>query len=66
MTEIGVKPVEVDCPYCGETLELMIYCSVADQDYVEDCQVCCRPMNIHVEVGDDGEPVVEASQEDDA
>jgi len=66
MAEIGVKPVEVDCPYCGETLELMVDCSVAEQDYVEDCQVCCRPMNVHVEVDDEGEPTVEASHEDDA
>lgn len=39
---------EISCPYCGETLTLMIDYSAGDQAYVEDCHVCCRPILIEV------------------
>ncbi|HAY46549.1 MAG TPA: CPXCG motif-containing cysteine-rich protein [Gammaproteobacteria bacterium] len=32
------------CPYCGESLSLLVDISTGDQSYVEDCQVCCRPI----------------------
>jgi len=57
--------VTVSCPYCGEPLELLIDCSAGSQQYVEDCQVCCRPMNVFVSIGRDGEPAVDARHEDD-
>ena len=44
----------VDCPYCGETIELVVDTSVDHQEYVEDCSVCCRPIQIRVSVDDDG------------
>ncbi len=66
MAGLEEKPVEIDCPYCGETIELLIDCSVEEQAYVEDCQVCCRPMKVHVEVDADGAPTVEVSSEDAA
>ena len=41
--------VGVDCPWCGEAVELLIDPSGGDsQDYVEDCEVCCRPWHISV------------------
>ena len=57
--------VEIDCPYCGERIELLIDCSAGSQEYVEDCHVCCRPMEIRVRVGAQGLPAVEARREDD-
>ena len=36
----------VSCPYCGETIELLIDDSVPEQEYIEDCSVCCRPILI--------------------
>lgn len=44
----------VDCPYCGEQIEIEIDTSVPEQQYIEDCQVCCRPMVIAVRVEADG------------
>jgi len=35
--------VSVQCPYCGEDIDLLVDCSVESQHYVEDCLVCCRP-----------------------
>ncbi len=39
---------DISCPYCGEVIQIMVDCSIGEQDYIEDCQVCCRPINIHV------------------
>jgi transcription elongation factor Elf1 len=38
------------CPWCGERISMILDLSVEDQSYVEDCEVCCRPIQIHVEV----------------
>ncbi len=43
----------IDCPYCGETIQVVIDCSISEQEYIEDCQVCCRPINIFVSIEDD-------------
>jgi hypothetical protein len=37
---------EVMCPSCGETIELWLDLSVDSQTYIEDCSVCCRPMQV--------------------
>lgn len=33
-----------DCPYCGEPAEVVLDLSGGDQQYIEDCPVCCRPI----------------------
>lgn len=38
------------CPYCGETVSMLLDLSVNGQVYVEDCEVCCRPIEIHYSV----------------
>ena len=45
---------EVACPCCGETITLLLDLSVEEQSYIEDCSVCCQPMNVSYRV-DDGE-----------
>lgn len=32
------------CPYCGESVEAQLDLSAGDQQYIEDCPVCCRPI----------------------
>ncbi|WP_313133196.1 CPXCG motif-containing cysteine-rich protein, partial [Stutzerimonas nitrititolerans] len=32
------------CPYCGEVVEALLDLSGGDQQYTEDCSVCCRPV----------------------
>ena len=42
------------CPYCAEPITLYVDTSGGDQQYIEDCEVCCRPINISLQVdGDD-------------
>lgn len=56
--------VVVQCPYCGETIELLVEDSAELQEYVEDCQVCCRPIAVRVVV-EDGELQVHVRAEND-
>lgn len=36
----------VSCPYCGESIELTVDTQEANQEYIEDCHVCCQPIVI--------------------
>ena len=42
----------IDCPYCGEPVTILVDISAGSQAYVEDCEVCCQPMNLEVVVDD--------------
>jgi hypothetical protein len=42
------------CPYCGEAFETVIDLSCGSTSYIEDCQVCCRPIEFRLEVDDAG------------
>ena len=44
----------IECPYCGERFEATVDTSGGDQEYIEDCQVCCRPITFSVSYGFDG------------
>lgn len=53
---IAMNPLEtydLDCPWCGEPLEILIDLSAGDQRYVEDCHVCCAPMVVQVDMNFD-------------
>jgi len=47
---VGASPGAVEhtftCPYCWEDVTMVFDLSVADQSYVEDCEVCCNPMSL--------------------
>jgi transcription elongation factor Elf1 len=38
------------CPYCGENISMLLDLSEAQQHYIEDCEVCCRPIEINFTV----------------
>ena len=50
----------VQCPYCWERFTLLVDASIELQEYVEDCEVCCRPIDFVVEVDDLGAATVQA------
>ena len=56
---------QVSCPYCGERIEVLLDASVSHQTYIEDCQVCCRPINFDVSISQGGDVVVRVSHEDE-
>ncbi|MGB3269125.1 MAG: CPXCG motif-containing cysteine-rich protein [Rhodanobacter sp.] len=61
-----LTPHAIDCPYCGESIGILLDTSIPSQQYIEDCQVCCRPITLSVEVDEDGVAQVRASGENDA
>ena len=34
------------CPYCWENISMLIDNSVSTQNYIEDCEVCCNPIQV--------------------
>ncbi|CCK77523.1 MAG: CPXCG motif-containing cysteine-rich protein [Oleispira antarctica] len=64
MKELTEK--SISCPYCGETIEVLIDSTDLDEEYIEDCQVCCKPINFLVSESIDGEITVSVYSEDDA
>ena len=46
--------VTVSCPYCGEAFETSADVSAGPSKYVEDCQICCQPIEMELRVDDNG------------
>lgn len=42
------------CPHCWETISMLVDFSVHHQNYIEDCEVCCNPIQITIAI-EDGE-----------
>ena len=61
---IASETVAVLCPYCGEPVELLIDATVPHQTYVEDCEVCCRPMVVTIDATEE-EPKVGVTRENE-
>ena len=55
----------VDCPYCGESFETTVDGSAGNQNYIEDCPVCCRPIEFQLVTGLDGEILLLKTRRDD-
>lgn len=57
---------DVECPYCGEVISLALDASAGPQRYIEDCQVCCRPITVDLDVDADGDVLVRVQSEEEA
>lgn len=55
---------DIDCPYCGESIQVIVDCSHSPQEYIEDCQVCCRPINFYVTI-DNNDVQIHVSNENE-
>jgi hypothetical protein len=44
----------VQCPYCGEIFDAALDLSAPEASYIEDCQVCCQPIEFNLEVNSGG------------
>jgi transcription elongation factor Elf1 len=51
--EAAIVETRINCPYCGQSMEVVLDLSGGSQSYVEDCQICCQPMQICFDVDDD-------------
>lgn len=55
----------INCPYCGESIVILLDPSDTDQEYIEDCQVCCQPINFTVSSDENEELSVHVSSDND-
>ena len=53
------------CPYCGERISVLVDHSAREQDYIEDCEVCCQPIVLTVRISEDDTVRVLARRGDD-
>ena len=54
----GLAPfVTVQCPYCGESFETAVDWSAGSFRYIEDCHVCCQPIELAGDIDDEGVPL---------
>lgn len=44
----------VSCPYCGESFETNVDTSAGNQEYIEDCAICCQPIMFRIATDEDG------------
>ena len=63
MPELTQK--SINCPYCDESITVLVDNSVPEQRYVEDCEVCCRPIVMDVAADADGGVTVVARSENE-
>jgi hypothetical protein len=56
----------ISCPYCAETIDVLIDPQDAGHQYIEDCQVCCRPITFNVMMDSAGNLSVTVHDENDA
>ena len=60
-----IEEYSLDCPYCGETISMSVDCSSGSHDFIEDCTVCCRPIELHAEVDAEGQLAALTARRDD-
>ncbi|SMG20204.1 Cysteine-rich CPXCG [Marivirga sericea] len=38
------------CPHCFQEISMLVDASISEQTYIEDCEVCCNPLQINLEI----------------
>lgn len=61
VARLPAQSVDAQCPYCGETIDIHVDPSEEGQVLIQDCDVCCKPVQFSVEI-DEGEISVSASR----
>jgi transposase-like protein len=62
VTEPLAEEARVHCPHCGAAVTIALDAGGGTlQEYIEDCQVCCRPWQVQVRFTARGEAVVDVS-----
>jgi len=41
---------EFGCPYCGESITMLLDPGSGLQEYIEDCEVCCNPIGLRLRI----------------
>lgn len=65
MNMLDLKEVEAICPYCGQSIDILVDTSSGAQEYYEDCPVCCAPILFSLSVSETGEIHLDTKREDE-
>lgn len=38
------------CPHCWEEISMLIDTSISNQNYIEDCEICCNPIQLNINI----------------
>ncbi|MDP2100094.1 MAG: CPXCG motif-containing cysteine-rich protein [Methylobacter sp.] len=57
--------ITIDCPYCGEAIDVLVDCYDEPQQYYQDCSVCCAPILFIVSENESGDIQVEVKRDDE-
>ena len=60
-----LETVRITCPNCGEPNEVVVDTSVPQQEIIEDCTVCCRPMVLNIAVDETGAMMIAVRSENE-
>lgn len=52
---------EFQCPYCWESITMLLDSSVSKQVYIEDCEICCNPIELNVGFSENELQIFEAN-----
>jgi hypothetical protein len=59
------EEIQFSCPYCGEVNYTEIFFSEgAEQTFITDCEVCCRPIELYVAKDREGNAIVEVKNDE--
>ncbi|BDM64436.1 CPXCG motif-containing cysteine-rich protein [Shewanella sp. NFH-SH190041] len=47
-----LKNTTIACPHCGHHQYIPVDASNGDQDYFEDCRICCNPIHLRLHLDD--------------
>jgi hypothetical protein len=64
MTDL-IQELGVQCPYCGEHFTTIVDASAGNQEYIEDCQICCRPILFALQFDDNAQIIDAGIMRDD-
>jgi len=60
-----IQSQSIQCPYCCQFIELSVDCSISFQNYIEDCQICCSPIQLHIEIDPEQNVTIDARMENE-
>ncbi|TGD71083.1 CPXCG motif-containing cysteine-rich protein [Mangrovimicrobium sediminis] len=60
-----LSEIAVYCPYCAERIEVLVDVEEIGQEYIEDCQVCCRPITFRIATDERGDVAVTVHDENE-
>ena len=57
-----LEEVATDCPYCNESIPILVDTTLGEQEYIEDCYVCCQPIILEIDLEFDSIQIVARSE----